>query len=201
MAAGHGGQILVADSTAGLLSGLIFSIWDRDGCVMCQRRWGVPGPSTRTADGLSAVAGVDTNPGNLRPAITSLIGRDAEVANLQAALGSHRLVTLTGWVESARPGLRWKSRRSLPMNFQTGSGFSSWRRSLIRLRYPMRWRRCWASLSNPARLSSESVAAALEGRSRLLVFDNCEHVVDSVADLVAGDPRGVGHREGSGHQS
>ena len=32
---------------------------------------------------------------------------------------------------------------------------------------------------------SESVASALEGRSRLLVFDNCEHVVDSVADLVA----------------
>jgi predicted ATPase len=31
---------------------------------------------------------------------------------------------------------------------------------------------------------SESVASALEGRSRLLVFDNCEHVVDSVADLV-----------------
>ena len=31
---------------------------------------------------------------------------------------------------------------------------------------------------------TESVASALEGRSRLLVFDNCEHVVDSVADLV-----------------
>ncbi|MFZ0904397.1 MAG: adenylate/guanylate cyclase domain-containing protein, partial [Mycobacterium sp.] len=31
---------------------------------------------------------------------------------------------------------------------------------------------------------TESVAFALEGRSRLLVFDNCEHVVDSVADLV-----------------
>ena len=29
------------------------------------------------------------------------------------------------------------------------------------------------------------MAATLEGRSRLLVFDNCEHVVDSVADLVA----------------
>jgi hypothetical protein len=40
--------------------------------------------------------GVDSNPGNLRPAITSLIGRDAEVSNLQAALRSHRLVTLAG---------------------------------------------------------------------------------------------------------
>jgi predicted ATPase len=36
----------------------------------------------------------------------------------------------------------------------------------------------------PGKTVSESVATALEGRSRLLVFDNCEHVVDSVADLV-----------------
>ena len=36
----------------------------------------------------------------------------------------------------------------------------------------------------PGKTVSESVAAALEGRVRLLVFDNCEHVVDSVADLI-----------------
>jgi len=36
----------------------------------------------------------------------------------------------------------------------------------------------------PGKSVTESVASALEGRSRLLVFDNCEHVVDSVADLV-----------------
>ena len=28
------------------------------------------------------------------------------------------------------------------------------------------------------------MAAALEGRSRLLVFDNCEHVLDAAADLI-----------------
>ena len=31
---------------------------------------------------------------------------------------------------------------------------------------------------------SESVAAALDGRSRLLVFDNCEHVLDAAADMI-----------------
>ena len=36
----------------------------------------------------------------------------------------------------------------------------------------------------PGKTVTESVASALEGRVRLLVFDNCEHVVDSVADLV-----------------
>ena len=31
---------------------------------------------------------------------------------------------------------------------------------------------------------AESVAAALEGRKRLLVFDNCEHVLDAAADMI-----------------
>src|SRR6202034_4422609 len=36
----------------------------------------------------------------------------------------------------------------------------------------------------PGRTVSESVASALEGRVRLLVFDNCEHVLDAAADLI-----------------
>ena len=36
----------------------------------------------------------------------------------------------------------------------------------------------------PGKSVTESVAAALEGRDRLLVFDNCEHVRDAAADLV-----------------
>ncbi|HTX96532.1 MAG TPA: hypothetical protein VME67_17725 [Mycobacterium sp.] len=36
----------------------------------------------------------------------------------------------------------------------------------------------------PGKTVSESVAAGLEGRLRLLVFDNCEHVLDAAAGLV-----------------
>ena len=36
----------------------------------------------------------------------------------------------------------------------------------------------------PGMSLTESMAAALEGRSRLLVFDNCEHVLDAAADLI-----------------
>ena len=97
MAAGHGGQILLAESTAVLLSGVdLVDLGPR-------RLRDLPTPvgvfQVRAA-GLRTdfppLRGVDSNPGNLRPAITSLIGRDAEVSNLQAALRSHRLVTLTG---------------------------------------------------------------------------------------------------------
>src|SRR6185503_12491219 len=36
----------------------------------------------------------------------------------------------------------------------------------------------------PGKSVAESIAATLEGRVRLLVFDNCEHVRDAAADLV-----------------
>jgi predicted ATPase len=39
-------------------------------------------------------------------------------------------------------------------------------------------------VQQPGKTVSESVAAALEGRVRLLVFDNCEHVLDAAADLI-----------------
>jgi len=38
---------------------------------------------------------LDTSPGNLRRAATSFIGRESEVAEVEAALRAHRLVTLT----------------------------------------------------------------------------------------------------------
>ena len=31
---------------------------------------------------------------------------------------------------------------------------------------------------------ADSIATAMEGRSRLLVLDNCEHVLDAAADLI-----------------
>jgi predicted ATPase len=36
----------------------------------------------------------------------------------------------------------------------------------------------------PDKTLTESVAAALDGRVRLLVFDNCEHVLDSASELI-----------------
>ena len=87
MAAGHGGQILVADSTAGLLSGIdLFDLGPR-------RLRDVPIPVAvfqLRAPGLRIefppLRTLDATPGNLRPAITSLIGRESEVAEMQAAM-------------------------------------------------------------------------------------------------------------------
>jgi class 3 adenylate cyclase len=109
MAAGHGGQILVAESTAGLLSGVdLVDLGPR-------RLRDVPTPVAVfqvRAPGLRMdfppLRKLDPTPGHLRPAVTSFIGRDAEVAEVAAALRTHRLVTLTGVVGSARPASRWR---------------------------------------------------------------------------------------------
>src|SRR5258705_10208764 len=83
MAAGHGGQILVADSTAGLLSGVdLLDLGPR-------RLRDVPIPvgvfQVRSA-GLRvefpSLRVLDTSPGNLRAQTTSFIGREAEAAKL-----------------------------------------------------------------------------------------------------------------------
>jgi class 3 adenylate cyclase len=97
MGAGHGGQILLAESTAGLLSGV-------DLLDLGPRRlrdvpipvgvFQVRAPGLRTD--LPPLRALDASPGNLRPQTTSFIGRESEVAELQAAVKAHRLVTLTG---------------------------------------------------------------------------------------------------------
>ena len=153
MAAGHGGQILVADSTASLLSGVdLVDLGPR-------RLRDVPTPvgvfqvrAPGLATDFPALRALDTSPGNLRPAATSFIGRESEVAEVKdgAASTSAGDVDRCGRGGQDPPG-DWRSRHGWPMNFPTVSGFSNWRRSPIRRRCPTRWRRCWASPSSRAR--------------------------------------------------
>lgn len=185
MAAGHGGQVLVADSTAGLLSGV-------DLVDLGQRRLrDVPIPvgvfQVRSA-GLRvefpALRALDTTPGNLRPATTSLIGREAEVDAITTAVRSHRLVTLTGVGGVGKTRLALEVAAHLADEFPDGA----WVFELAAVTDPASVPDAVAAVlgitQQPGKTVSESVAAALEGWSRLLVFDNCEHVLDSAADLI-----------------
>jgi class 3 adenylate cyclase len=126
MAAGHGGQILVAESTAGLLTGVdLVDLGPR-------RLRDLPTPIgvfQVQAEGLHTdfppLRALDVGPGNLRAATTSFIGREAEIAELQAAVKAHRLMTLTGagGVGKTRLGLEVAAR--LADEFPDGSGFST----------------------------------------------------------------------------
>src|ERR1700752_144383 len=185
MAAGHGGQILLADSTAGLLSGVdLLDLGPR-------RLRDVPTPVgvfQVRAPGLQTdfppLRALDTSPGNLRRATSSLIGRDAEVVEVEAALRAHRLVTLTGVGGVGKTRLATEVAARLGDEFPDGVWFFELAAVTDPAAVPDAVAAGLGIIQQPGKSVSEAVAAALEGRVRLLVFDNCEHVVDSVADLV-----------------
>ena len=185
MAAGHGGQILVADSTAGLLSGVdLIDLGPRrlrdlpNPINVFQLR--VPG----LRDEFPPLRTVDTSPGNLRKPSTSFIGRDSEVADVVAAVRAHRLVTLTG------SGGVGKTRLALEVATRVTAEFPDgvWLFELATIADPASVPDAMAAVlgitQQPGKTVAESMAAALEGRVRLLVLDNCEHVRDAAADVV-----------------
>ncbi|WP_082974174.1 adenylate/guanylate cyclase domain-containing protein [Mycobacterium sp. E740] len=185
MAAGHGGQILVADSTAGLLSGV-------DLVDLGRRRLrdvAVPvGMFQVRAAGLDTefppLRALDTTRGNLRPVTTSLLGRDSDVDEIALAVKAHRLVTLTGVGGVGKTRLAVEVAARLTDEFPDGL----WLFELAAVTDPAAVPDAVAAVlgvtQQPGKTVAESVAAALEGRVRLLVIDNCEHVLDAAADLI-----------------
>jgi predicted ATPase len=186
MAAGHGGQILLDGATAGLLSGVdLMSLGPR-------RLRDIAKPvdvfQVRAA-GLRSdflpLKTVDPARGNLRPPTTSLVGREADLAELETALKAHRLVTLTGvgGVGKTRLALELAARSAF--SFQDGVFVIELAAVGDPAAVPEAVATALGITQQPGLSVAHSVAAALEGRSRLLVFDNCEHVLDAAADMIA----------------
>ena len=185
MAAGHGGQILLADSTAGLVSGVdLVDLGPR-------RLRDVPipvGVFQVRAEGLEtdfpSLRALDITPGNLRPATTSLIGRESEVGEIEAAVRKHRVVTLTGVGGVGKTRLAVEVAARLADEFPDGV----WIFELAAVNDPAAVPDAIAAVMGiaqlPGKTVAESVAAALEGRVRLMAIDNCEHVLDAAANLI-----------------
>jgi predicted ATPase len=185
MAAGHGGQVLVAESTAGLLTGVdLVDLGPR-------RLRDLPTPvgvfqvrATGLRTEFPALRAQDASPGNLRAATTSFIGRESEVAELQAAVKAHRLVTLTGVGGVGKTRLALEIAGQLADEFPDGVWFFELAAVTDPGAIPDAVAAVLGITQQAGKTVSESVAAALEGRVRLLVIDNCEHVLDAAADLI-----------------
>src|SRR5271163_883361 len=185
MAAGHGGQILLAESTAGLLTGVdLVDLGPR-------RLRDLPNPvglfQVRAADlrtDFPPLRALDASPGNLRPAVTSFIGRESEVAELQTMLKAHRLVTLTGVGGVGKTRLALEVAARLVDEFPDGVWFFELAAVTDPAAVPDAVAAVLGITQQPGKSVTDSIAAALEGRVRLLVFDNCEHVLNAAADLI-----------------
>ncbi len=185
MAAGHGGQILLADSTAALLSGVdLLDLGPR-------RLRDLPTPvqvfqvqAVGLRTDFPPLRALDTSPGNLRAAATSFIGRESEAGEVHAAVKAHRLVTLTGVGGVGKTRLALEVAGRLADEFPDGVWFFELAAVADPAAVPDAVAAVLGIIQQPGKSVSESVAAALEGRVRLLVFDNCEHVLNAAADLI-----------------
>ena len=152
MAVGHGGQVLVSGSTAGLVTGI--DLWDL-GEHRLRDLSGVERVFQVRADGLAVefppLRTIDAVPGNLPVQSTSFVGRDVEVKDLAELVrgASAGDPDRRRWGRQDPPGGPGR-RRAGAASSPTECGSSSWPRSVIRRRCPTRWPRCSGSCRRPA---------------------------------------------------
>jgi predicted ATPase/DNA-binding SARP family transcriptional activator len=128
--------------------------------------------------------------------LTRLVGRDREITYLTSALGSHRLVTLTGPAGSGKTRLaaelfdRFTSGQGMR---EQGTGEPGGDACFVELAGVTDPNRVPSAVTNALRLGEQPgrelaqlLADSLATRRLLLVLDNCEHVLDAAADLVTG---------------
>jgi len=163
---------------------LIFWIWGAKVAGYTDACRGVSSTGSGTRAEFPPLRALDRTPGNLRPATTSLIGRETEVAEIAAALKAHRLVTLTGVGGVGKTRLALEVAARLVDEFPDGV----WVFELAAVTDPAAVPDAVAAvlgiIQQPGKTVSESVAAALEGRVRLLVFDNLRARSRVAADLI-----------------
>ena len=186
MAAGHGGQILLAESTAGLLSGVDLR---RSGAATVARcadaGRGVSGPSAGLARRSFRRCGRSIRVREtcaLRPPASS--GASPRSPRCKTAVRAHRLVTLTGVGGVGKTRLATEVAARLADEFPDGVWFFELAAVTDPAAVPDAVAAVLGITQQPGKSVASSVAAALEGRVRLLVFDNCEHVLDAAADLI-----------------
>ena len=138
--------------------------------------------SERPAPAASPVAPL----GNVPVPLTALVGRDRELRAVAAQLETSRLVSIVGpggagktrlAIEAARlrPGALLVEFAPVGSDDLAGAVLAATGRDLRRVEAPV----------EPVG-TRERVLEALAGRDVLLVFDNCEHVIDAAASLADG---------------
>ena len=190
-AAGHGGQVLVSESTRALCVASVsqgISFLD----LGEHRLKDIPLPEhlyQLTADGLERdfppLRTLDVRPGNIPTPMTTFVGRRREVAEIERALQGGRLVTLTG------PGGTGKTRLALQTSAEIRGSFADG--AFFVALAPISEPRLVASTIGtvlgiaeaPGRSPVDMIVDHLKDKRVLLVLDNFEQIIDAAPDVGA----------------
>jgi predicted ATPase len=186
MAAGHGGQILVAHSSAAVVQGVVLVDLGEHRLPDLS---GVEHLFQVAAEGLPSVfrplRTALAVPNNLPLPADRFVGRVEEVAAVAAALGSSRLVTLTGVGGTGKTRLALETAASMLDRFPDGVWLVELAPVSEAQAVPFVVGTVVGAVQQPGKSMLESLAVALATETVLLVLDNCEHLLDQVALLVS----------------
>ena len=187
MGIAHGGQIVVSAATASLVGAAGVELRDLGehrlaGLSRPERVWQVCAPELTSE--FPPLRSLDALPGNLPRQMTSFVGRDAEVAEVAALVRSRPLVTLTGVGGVGKTRLAFEVAAEVVADFPDGA----WVCELASVGDPDA---LWETVASTFRLLpmqgrslDDVVLDYLASKQLVLVIDNCEHLLDSVATLV-----------------
>jgi predicted ATPase/class 3 adenylate cyclase len=187
MSAGHGGQILLSDSSASLTRGeLPEQVMLRDmgeqrlkGLLNPEHLWQVEAPGL--AHEFPPLKTLNAIPNNLPAQLTSFVGREKEIAEVKAELDSHRLVTLVG------PGGTGKSRLSLQIAADVLYAYPQgvWFIELAALSdpelVPQTILSAMSISEQKGKTTLETLEEHLRDKNLLIILDNCEHLIEACA--------------------
>jgi predicted ATPase/class 3 adenylate cyclase/DNA-binding CsgD family transcriptional regulator len=185
----HGGQVLVSEPTADLVVGRLpegaalvdlgshrLKDLGRPEQVFELRHQDLPG-------GFGPLPSLDAFPNNLPVQLSTFVGRRKELREAAGLLASTRLLSLTG------AGGCGKTRLALQLAAEAAESYPGgvWLVELAPVADPGRVAGSIASALGERDAGAETVEAIvsrLDTDAALLVLDNCEHLLDSVAGLV-----------------
>lgn len=191
MAAAHGGQVVVSGATEALLTGQLphgMELVD-----LGEHRLRDLGRPARVFQLVRAgcredfppLRTLDAFPGNLPAQVSSFIGRRAEMDRVAAALTDSRVVTITGVGGVGKTRLALQVAADLLPRYREGA----WLVELAAVRDPAGVTEAVAAVfhvtSRAGPALDVSLVEALAQKQLLLVLDNCEHLLGSVARLVS----------------
>jgi predicted ATPase/class 3 adenylate cyclase len=190
MSVGHGGQVLLSETTAGLVRDLIahplslkdLGTHDLKGLERSEHFFEVCHPALPVIE--EPLATTSTRRSHLPEPLTTFVGRGAELATVSDLIDSSRVVTLTGVGGTGKTRLALESARRKAGDFGDGV----WMAELASITDPdlvlTRIADVWGLKPGESAGLMKVVSTFLSTRQLLLMVDNCEHVLDAVASIV-----------------
>jgi predicted ATPase/class 3 adenylate cyclase len=189
MEAAHGGQVLLSQAAALLVAGRLpaeaeladlGSVRLRD-LGSPERLYQLAHPSLRRT--FPPLHSLETRPNNLPQQLTSFVGRESELAEVERRLYKNRLVTVAGVGGLGKTRISLQAGADLLEDFPDGVWFVELAPLADARLVPQAVASVLGIKEDAGHAVVEALLKHIENRQLLLILDNCEHLALAVAEL------------------